>query len=71
MNASKNATTGISPASIIYGNNIDLNRSLFKEHATVKEQDLSDYMIDLIDSQSRIIAIALESQRLATQMKNT
>jgi hypothetical protein len=74
MNASKNATTGISPARIIYGNNIDLDRSLFKEHATVKEQDISDYMLDLIDSQSRIIAIAQESQRLANEKhirKNT
>ena len=65
MNASKNTTTGTSPARIIYGNNIDLDRSLFKEHATVPEQDISDYMLDLIDSQSRIIAIAQESQRLA------
>ena len=65
MNASKNTTTGTSPARIIYGNNIDLDRSLFKGHSTVPEQDISDYMLDLIDSQSRIIAIAQESQRLA------
>ena len=67
MNASINSTTGIAPSRIIYGNNIDLDRSLFKDHAIVKEQDISDYMLDLIDSQSRIIAIAQESQRLANE----
>ena len=67
MNASKNATTGTSPARIIYGNNIDLNRSLFKEHTNVKDQSMSEYMLDLIDSQTRIIAIAQESQRLANE----
>ena len=64
MNASKNSTTGVAPSQIIYGNNIDLDRGLFKKHAIVKQQNISDYMLDMIESQARIIAIAQESQRL-------
>jgi hypothetical protein len=64
MNASTNATIGTSPASIIYGNSIDLDRSLMKDHKVLPQQPLSVYMQDMIDSQTHIIKLAQQSQQL-------
>jgi transposase InsO family protein len=69
MNSQINKTLGTSPASIIFGNNIDLERNIFKPYVDMSSDNLQldDYLIRLGKAQSRIVAIAQESQRLANE----
>ncbi len=69
MNSQINKTLGTSPASIIFGNNIDLERNIFKPYVDMSSDNLQldDYLLRLAKAQSRIVAIAQESQRLANE----
>ena len=67
INASVNSTIGTSPASIIYGNNIDLDRGIFSTyHRPVNDKpvDMSEYMSKMLKAQERIITLAQNNQQL-------
>ena len=68
MNASKNSTTGMTPAQLIFGNNIDLDRNiLFDSRQRDPKQPLSEYMIKLMDRQAEIVAKAQATQAIVNQ----
>ena len=68
MNASKNSTTGVTPAQLIFGNNIDLDRNiLFDSRLRDPNQPLSEYMIKLMDKQAEIVAKAQATQAIVNQ----
>jgi transposase InsO family protein len=66
MNSQINKTIGTSPASIIFGNNIDLERNIFKPYVDMSNENdkLDEYLIRQGKAQSRIIAIAQETQSI-------
>lgn len=68
MNASKNSTTGVTPAQLIFGNNIDLDRNiLFDSRLRDPNEPLSEYMIKLMDKQAEIVAKAQATQAIVNQ----
>jgi hypothetical protein len=64
INASKNASTGLAPAEIVFPNGIQLDKSILTENSSVH---LSSYIQDLQQSQGRILALAEESLRSMDQ----
>ena len=60
MNASVHHSTGVSPAQILFGNAVDLDRGLFIEQVPGDKPDikLSKHMADLLKAQATIIEIA-------------
>jgi hypothetical protein len=66
INSQTNKTIGTSPASIIFGNHIDLERNIFKPYVDMSSDThkLEDYLLRLGKAQSRIVAVAQETQKL-------
>jgi len=64
MNASIVKSIGVAPASIIFGNNIDLDRGILKPHKHLPESTMHQYLEQMMQAQSAIIAIAQETQRV-------
>ena len=58
LNTSKNSSTGLTPAEIVFPNGIQLDRSLLTESSSVY---VSSYMQDMQHAQAKIIAIAEQS----------
>ncbi len=72
MNSSVSASTGVTPASIIFGNSIDLDNGLLPDAAKrVTEHEegkpLNEYLFKLLQIQAHIIALAQASQYKANQ----
>ena len=58
-NARAHSTTGVSPASLIFGNSVDLDRGLFLPHEQgVPSITYSAWQARMLDRQARIIAVA-------------
>jgi hypothetical protein len=64
MNASVVKSTGVTPASIVFGNNIDLDRGILKPYKHLPETTMHEYLKQLNEAQAAIIAIAQETQRV-------
>jgi transposase InsO family protein len=69
MNTTPKISTGIAPARVIYGNNIDLDRGIFQKGGvyiakTAKLTASEEYIADMTTGQAKIIAIAQETQRI-------
>jgi hypothetical protein len=64
MNASVVKSIGVSPASIVFGNNIDLDRGILKPYKQLPETTMHDYLKQMSSAQAAIIAIAQETQRV-------
>jgi hypothetical protein len=66
MNSSVHSATGVSPASLLYGNSIDLDRGVFLplEAVTQEEHKMSSWAADMLDTQQRLMLIA-ERRQLA------
>jgi hypothetical protein len=67
MNATVSASTGVTPASIIFGNAVDLDKGLLPHalaSAIVYEEGkpLNEYLAKLLTNQAYIIALAQETQ---------
>ena len=58
LNTSKNSSTGLTPAEIVFPNGIQLDKSLLTESSSVY---VSSYIQDLQQAQARIIAVAEQS----------
>jgi hypothetical protein len=54
----------VSPASIVFGNNIDLDRGIIKPHKHLPESTMHEYLEQMMKAQTAIIAIAQETQRV-------
>jgi transposase InsO family protein len=72
MNASVSASTGVTPASIIFGNSIDLDKGLLPDAAKraaehEEGKPLNEYLFKLLKTQAHIIALAQTSQYQANQ----
>ena len=66
MNSSKHRSTGVTPASILFGNAVDLDKSLFIEHNEYldgNEQKLSHWIDRIQKVQSTIMDIARRNLR--------
>ena len=64
MNASVVKSIGVTPASIIFGNNIDLDRGIIKPYKHLPEKSMHAYISEMTKAQQIIIAIAQETQRV-------
>ena len=65
MNSMVNKTTQQTPASIIFGNSIDLDKNILYKHAPDKEPiTTTQYMLKLLTMQSYAIDIAQKSQQI-------
>ena len=60
VNTSKNSSTGVTPAEIVFPNGIQLDKSLLTESSAIY---MSSYIKDLQQAQARIIALAEKSLR--------
>lgn len=69
MNASFNSSIGCSPAQLVFGENIDLDRCLVSPTKTAASYDTDDYVSQLLHNQAVIINAA-ENQLHETQAKN-
>ena len=60
MNSTVNESTGLTPAEIIFGNSIDLDRGMFHPISDVNEQPviISDWMAKMLETQAKLIALA-------------
>ena len=72
MNATVSASTGVTPASIIFGNAVDLDKGLLPyalKSAIVYEEGkpLNEYLSKLLTNQAHIIALAQETQYIINQ----
>lgn len=56
MNASIHHSTGVSPAQILFGNAVDLDRGLFNSH--VPTAKMSTWMADMLQAQASIMEVA-------------
>lgn len=64
MNSMVNKNTSQTPASIIFGNMIDLDRNiLYKTEPNVEETTLSEYITKLLTLQARALHLAQETQK--------
>ena len=63
MNASVHHSTGVTPAQIMFGNAIDLDRGIFLEHIPGPniETKLSKWISQMLKAQATIIEIAREN----------
>jgi len=63
MNSSKHQSTGFTPAQILYGNSVDLNRMtiLQDSHLATSDKSYGDYIQELKEHQDWIIAKASKS----------
>jgi hypothetical protein len=66
INSSVNRSIGVSPAALVFGNMIDLNRNIIQDELftspEINYENLSDYAADLLAKQKLIISIAQEIQ---------
>jgi hypothetical protein len=66
INSSKHLSTGCAPASILFGNSVDLNRGFLPDKARLTQAEgnppLNEYLSKLLNIQSRIVALAEETQ---------
>jgi hypothetical protein len=69
INASFNSSIGCSPAQIVFGDNIDMDRCLITPTKTAATYNTDDYVAQLIHNQS-IIIDAAEKHLHETQAKN-
>jgi transposase InsO family protein len=72
MNASVKASTGVTPASIIFGNAVDLDKGLLPDAAKrankhVEGRPLNEFLSRLLSAQAHVIALAQETQFLINQ----
>jgi transposase InsO family protein len=72
MNATVSASTGVTPASIIFGNAVDLDKGLLpyaQKSAIVYEEGkpLNEYLSKLLTNQAHVIALAQETQYIINQ----
>jgi len=58
FNADVKASLGVSPAQIIFGNSIQLDRGILFDHIPNSSITLSDWMRKMLDAQAQIVAIA-------------
>ena len=58
MNSSIHESIGVTPAQILFGNAIDLDRGIFSERNPTQAQKLSVYMADMLTAQSAIMEVA-------------
>ena len=59
INSTVNESTGLSPAEIIFGNSIDLDRGMFNPiSGEERPVIISDWMAKMLDTQARLLALA-------------
>ncbi len=65
MNSTVHTATGVSPASLLFGNSIDLDRGIFlpMEAVTDAQHDLSSWSADMLHTQQQLLKIAEMQQR--------
>jgi hypothetical protein len=69
LNSAVSQNTGISPAQLLFGNAITLNRSILVELPIHVRQDLSQWANDMVEAQYLLIDRAAFHQR-AIDVKN-
>ena len=62
MNASTHSSTGVSPAQIVYGNAVKLDRNLLPLEHTPHSTNPHEYIADLVKIQKEILKIAIRNQ---------
>ena len=68
MNSTVNETTGVTPASLLFGNTINLDRGIFLPLGAIPDLDepipkrLSQWSADMLRDQQRLLSIALNRQ---------
>ena len=70
INSSVNKSTGFSPAHMLFGNKLDLNRGILTPHLSVGTNSRSTYVSDLLDTQDMVLDAAIKSL-LKSNDKNT
>ena len=61
INSSVNRRTGVSPAHLLFGIKLDLNRGILTPHLSVGTQSRSTYILDLISVQDKILDTAIQT----------
>ena len=64
LNVTPKETTGVAPARVIYGNNVDLDRGIFNSYQRHTTANMGDYLEELERGQARVIAVAQETQAI-------
>ena len=62
MNSMVHSSTGVSPAELLYGNNITLDRTVFDKGNIPKEESYSEYMTQMFKCQSKLLRLAQQNQ---------
>ena len=65
LNSEEKANTGLTPAELLFGNNVDLGRRILHEPFNKPRQaseTLSEYMDELLEAQATLIKVAQEKQ---------
>ena len=61
INSSVNRRTGVSPAHLLFGNKLDLNRGILTPYISVGTQSRSTYISDLISVQDKVLDTAVQT----------
>ena len=64
LNVTVKETTGVAPARVIYGNNVDLDRGIFNSYKQHTANNMGEYLVELERGQARVIAVAQETQAI-------
>ena len=67
MNASVHNTLGVSPAQIVFGNSVRLDRNLLPIQSNVHSSNVQEYLASLLQAQKDIIEIAARNQMESDQ----
>ena len=61
INSSVNRRTDVSPAHLLFGNKLDLNRGILTPHLSLGTQSRSTYISDLISVQDKVLDTAVQA----------
>jgi len=62
LNADTRESIGVSPAQLLFGDSIQLNRGIFLPNNQNSSENISDWMQKMLDSQSELIHVARVTQ---------
>ena len=63
FNAQIHSSTGVSPAELLFGNTVDLNRRIFTQAKTIEATSLTDYIDRMLLAQANILRAAQATQQ--------
>ena len=63
LNSEVHSSTGVSPADLLFGDTVNLNRRLIGKPVQIQANNLADYVSRMLEAQDTLIKVAQETQK--------